>query len=97
MGKKQQVPIVNVAVVNAHPAECKGLGTLLAEGGYQVVLQVPQGEALLDALAQGVAVDLVLQEVGAHLPNAYTTMERLCAEHPRCACWPLPTRRPIPT
>lgn len=82
MGKKQQVPIVNVAVVNAHPAECVGLTSLLAEGGYHVVLQVPQGEALLDALAHGVAVDLVLLEVSAHIPNAYTNMERLCTDHP---------------
>ena len=82
MGKKNEERNVQVAVVNAHPAECKGLAALLAEGGYHLVLQVPQGEALLNALAQGLEVHLVLLEVSANTPTGYTTMEQLCAGYP---------------
>lgn len=82
MGKQIGEARVNVAVVNAHPAECKGLVALLAEGGYQVVLEVPHGEALFEALAEGHVVHLVVLEVSASVPGGYSTLERLCTEHP---------------
>lgn len=92
MKKAPKKELINVAVVSEHAAECVGLATLLAQGGYHLALQVPEGEALLDALAQGSPAQLVLLDVSASMPTGYTTLERLCTGHPEVRVLAFATR-----
>lgn len=78
----QEETRVQVAVVSEQAAECLGLATALAQGGYHLALQVPEGEDLLDALANGLEVRLVLLDVSATMANGFTTLERLCTGYP---------------
>ena len=73
---------VHVAVVSEQAAECLGLATALAQGGFHLALQVPEGEDLLDALANGLEVRLVLLDVSATMATGFTTLERLCTGYP---------------